>query len=46
MARKSGKKRKENPVGCTREGKRLKGNRRELILSAGDLSSHQLSRSK
>ena len=26
MARKPGKKQRENPVGCTREGKILKGN--------------------
>jgi len=29
MARKSGIKRKENQAGCTREGKKLKGNIRE-----------------
>ena len=29
MARNPGKKRKENPVGCTGEGKKLKGNIRE-----------------
>ena len=28
MARKPGKKQKENPVGCTGEGKRCKGNER------------------
>ena len=29
IARKAGKKQKENPVGCTGEGKRWKGNIRE-----------------
>ena len=29
MARKPGKKQKENPVGCTGEDKRCKGNTRE-----------------
>ena len=31
MARKPGKKREENPVGCAGEGKRCKGNRREEL---------------
>ena len=30
MARKAGKKQKENPVGCTGEGKRLKGSKRRV----------------
>ena len=30
MARKPGKKQKENPVGCTGEGKRKKGNKRRV----------------
>ena len=30
MIRKPGKKQKENPVGCTGEGKRLKGNKRRV----------------
>ena len=30
MARKSGKKQEENPVRCTREGKRWKGIKRKL----------------
>ena len=31
MARKPVKKQKENPVGCTGEGKRWKGNKRRVI---------------